>query len=405
MGGFPISRFFRLNVGGVHCDEHGLFVGGAPLLDRSSRPGGREGWTPRPATALNRDLAACYGLPVDASAKQGGLAVVVRALERNDLALAQIAALLLQFPDPPSLTKDSSAQGVAALARRLIEAGLLKADWDAAEHPRTGESPNPGWFAPRDDGGVQVAENDAEPPPTMTDAPSKPTWAGPAQSEGAPPAPRGEPASPASPPVPKKEPEKPNSTGREVMRALRAFLKEEALPTIEAGEIFRSWASEKVREAIANAVANLRIEVACARASLLVPQILLDEALASADPPKSLDELQTRSRQKGLGYDDHHMVQANPANVAKDCNNLVRFGLDAINDPSNIVRIPRVKHRLITDYYNQTDPDDTKHRRRRQVESEKDFNTQREDGLAVLRMFGVLECNRAYPVDADTHQG
>ena len=35
MGGFPISRFFRLNVDGVRCDERGLFVGGAPMLERS----------------------------------------------------------------------------------------------------------------------------------------------------------------------------------------------------------------------------------------------------------------------------------------------------------------------------------------------------------------------------------
>ena len=316
---------------------------------------------------------------------------MARALERNDLALAQIAALLLQFPDPPSLTKDSSAQGAAAIARQLMECGLLKTDWDSASHPRTGEPPNPGWFAPKDDGGVQVAENDAEPPPTMTDAPSKPFGVKPAQSVGAPPAPRREPASPASPSESEKEPDRPDSTGRGIMRALRAFLKEEALPTIEAGEVFRYWASEKVREAIANAVANLRIEVAYARASLLIPHILLEEALASADPPKSLEELQARSGQKSLGYDDHHMVQANPANVAKDCNTFVRFGWDAINDPSNIVRIPRVKHRLITDYYNITDPKDPQGRRRRQVESEKDFDTQREDGLAILKMFGVLE--------------
>ena len=117
------------------------------------------------------------------------MAVVARALERNDLALAQIAALLLQFPDPPSLTKDYSAQGAAALAWQLIESGLLKADWDSAKHPRAGEPPNPGWFAPKDDGGVQVAENDAEPPPTMTDAPSRPIGVEPAESEGAPPAP------------------------------------------------------------------------------------------------------------------------------------------------------------------------------------------------------------------------
>ena len=44
MSGFPISRFFRLNVDGVGCDERGLFVGGAPMLERSTRLGGREGW-------------------------------------------------------------------------------------------------------------------------------------------------------------------------------------------------------------------------------------------------------------------------------------------------------------------------------------------------------------------------
>jgi hypothetical protein len=102
MGGFPISRFFRLNVDGVRCDKHGLFVGGARMLERSARPSGLEGWTPRAAAALNRDLEACYGFPVDASAKQGGLTIVAEALECGALALAQIAALLLQFPDPPS---------------------------------------------------------------------------------------------------------------------------------------------------------------------------------------------------------------------------------------------------------------------------------------------------------------
>jgi hypothetical protein len=58
MGGFPISRFFRLNVDGVRCDEPGLFVGGAPMLERSTRLRGREGWAPRPAAELNRDLEA-----------------------------------------------------------------------------------------------------------------------------------------------------------------------------------------------------------------------------------------------------------------------------------------------------------------------------------------------------------
>jgi len=262
MGRSPISRFFRLNVDGVRCDERGLFVGGAPTLERSARPGGREGWTPRAAAALNRDLEACYGFPVDASAKQCGLTVVVEALERGDLALAQIAALLLQFPDPPSLTKDCSAQGAEALAWQLIESGLLKADWDSAKHPRVGEPPNPGWFAPKDVGGVQVAENDAEPPPTMTDAPSKPIGVKPAQSEGAPPAPREEPAPPTGPrepePNPEAEREQPlaEESPGDVMKTLRALLKVGIFPLVEAG-LAVDWLDSKFQGLIDEAVAKL----------------------------------------------------------------------------------------------------------------------------------------------------
>ncbi len=68
-----------------------------------------------------------------------------------------------------------------------------------------------------------------------------------------------------------------------------------------------------------------------------------------------------------------------------------RFGWNVINAPSNRVWIPRVKHRLITDWYNSTDPDDTRGRRRREVVSEMDYDAQYQDALATLRMFGVLQ--------------
>ncbi|MGA2494844.1 MAG: hypothetical protein ABSF67_18200 [Roseiarcus sp.] len=309
MGGFPISRFFRLNVDGVRCDERGLFVGGAPMLERSARPGGREGWTPLPVADLNRDLEACYGFPVDALAKQGGLAVVALALERNDLALAQIAALLLRFPDPPSLTKDSSAQGAAALARQLVDCGLLKADWDAARHPRAGEPPNPGWFAPKDDDGVQAAENDAEPPPTMTDAPSKPIGFKPAESEGAPPAPSQAPPSPASPPElepsAEAEPERPpeQKSPGDVMRNLRALLKAEMFPLVEAG-LAVNWLDSKIQDLIDTAEADLnRILLFSPQNMALMALRARADALASKDPPKTLVELQTPPTENVSGYD------------------------------------------------------------------------------------------------------
>ena len=327
------------------------------------------------------------------------MAVVARALERNDLALAQIAALLLQFPDPPSLTKDSSAQGAAALAWRLIESGLLKADWDAAKHPRAGEPPNPGWFAPKDDGGAQIAENDAEPPPTMTDAPSKPIWVEPAQSEGAPPAPSREPPSPASPAEPDptaeanpKQPPADKSPG-DVMRRLRALLKAEIFPLVEAG-LAVNWLDSKIQGLIDTAVAELNcILILSPQNIALMATRARADAQASKDPPETLTELQTPPTENLSGYDQHHLVQQNPGNVAKSPGNVRfdKFGRNALDAPSNLVWIPRSKHQLITDYYNSIDPNDPLRRLRRQVVADMDFEAQREEALATLRRFGVLQ--------------
>src|ERR1019366_386936 len=149
MTAFPISRFFRLSDEGVRCDENGLFVAGAPMLSSSPTANGGRIWAARPAEEQNRDLEACYGFPIDVAAKRDGLTKGAHALDRGDLALAQICALLLRFPDPPSLTKDFERLGAAELARELHESGLLKADWDPAKHPRVGEPPIAGWFAPK----------------------------------------------------------------------------------------------------------------------------------------------------------------------------------------------------------------------------------------------------------------
>ena len=86
MGRFPISRFFRLCGDGVRCDERRLFIGSAPMLEHSARPGGSEGASS--GGGVDPLSRSTLQPPVDASAKQGGLAVVARAVERNDLALA-----------------------------------------------------------------------------------------------------------------------------------------------------------------------------------------------------------------------------------------------------------------------------------------------------------------------------
>jgi hypothetical protein len=135
----------------VSCNGQGVFVGHAPLLEQIDGF-----WRPRPTAELNQDLTNCYRLPVDITAKANALALIAHALNRGDLAMAAIAAVQMQIPNPPLLTKGSEPfDETMRRAAELRRAGLLK-DWDPAKHPRTGTPPNRAWFAP-----VSHSENES----------------------------------------------------------------------------------------------------------------------------------------------------------------------------------------------------------------------------------------------------
>jgi len=148
MFGGLAAREFQLTREGVACSEAGLAIGGVALLARSAaRP--QASWSVRPLADLDAELTVRYGLAVDVSGKAEGMAVVARALNKGDIALAQIAALLLRFPDPPEFAKQAlEGSALVSLASELISSGLLKGDWNSDAHPRTGAPPNRGWFAP-----------------------------------------------------------------------------------------------------------------------------------------------------------------------------------------------------------------------------------------------------------------
>jgi Restriction endonuclease fold toxin 5 len=107
-------------------------------------------WGRRDERDLSRDLSKRYGFPLDIERKRKGIDAVAAALANGKFARAQIAALLLQLPDPPK-SSGIHPDGLQKrrLAADLAASRLLKADadWDD-KHPRTGAPPNPGWFAP-----------------------------------------------------------------------------------------------------------------------------------------------------------------------------------------------------------------------------------------------------------------
>ena len=124
---------------GLACTEDGLFLGRTPLAER------RGGFhAVRPKGDLQRLLNHAYGAEIAVERLLPGLATVASALSRDNLCLAQIAAVQLRLPDLPD-----------AVTRARVEAEdlLIKrgqgTSWNDAEHPRTGTPPNPGWFAPK----------------------------------------------------------------------------------------------------------------------------------------------------------------------------------------------------------------------------------------------------------------
>jgi len=96
MNDFSSVRFFRLSAEGVECDEQGRRVGDVALLARDEKGA----WATRNAGDLDFDLSRVYGVPVDVRTKMVGLSTVASALRSQDIAKAQIAALLLRLPDP-----------------------------------------------------------------------------------------------------------------------------------------------------------------------------------------------------------------------------------------------------------------------------------------------------------------
>lgn len=115
----------------------------------------------------------------------------------------------------------------------------------------------------------------------------------------------------------------------------------------------------------------------------------IQQTRAYFDPPMTLEEVQTPPTQNVLGYEGHHNVEQNDDNVAK--NAFEKFGRPAIDDPSHITYIPRLKHELITADYNCIVDNDPRKRTFREIVDELDFDQQRTVGLDMLRKYGILK--------------
>lgn len=137
-------------------------LGRTPLIER------RDGrFVVRDQSEIECLLSRAYRGALPLQRLMAGLANVAKALNGNDLCLANIAAVHLRIPDLPS----HAARDDIEAADRLIKSG----DWNPALHPRAGTPPNPGWFAltggsDQELSPVRTAENQS--PNQASDAPT-----------------------------------------------------------------------------------------------------------------------------------------------------------------------------------------------------------------------------------------
>lgn len=166
-------QFWRLSEGndgnlGPACTADGLVLGRTPLIERRG-----ECFAVRERRDIERLFSRGYG---DASAVErimSGLGTVAAALNADDQCLACIAAVHLRIPDLPDVFARDRMEAEDALIK-YARGEEPDPEWDPAKHPRTGTSPNPGWFAltdgeSSDSSPVRTAQN--EDPNRRTDAP------------------------------------------------------------------------------------------------------------------------------------------------------------------------------------------------------------------------------------------
>ena len=104
---------------------------------------------------------------------------------------------------------------------------------------------------------------------------------------------------------------------------------------------------------------------------------------ASLDPPKSLEELQRAVASPKAGYEIHHIVEQTPAEQDG-------YRRSLIDGPDNLVRIPTLKHREITAWY-QTTNDDFGNLSPREYLRGKTWEERTQVGLKALIDVGVLK--------------
>lgn len=226
---------------------------------------------------------------------------------------------------------------VYPLALRLEKIFNPGIGWDPAKHPR--------WPPGESDGGEFAPAGEGDGSPIIPVAGPKPPWHHPEEPPGEPP----------------KVPDK--------------------LPISQAGKYLAIrtvtyWlmsAAEKITPPVVQGV------LAAAQAA----EWLWPYVSSTFDAPKTLEQLQQAANNPQVGYNVHHVVEQTPAKNDG-------FPASQIEDPSNKVLVPEVKHWQITAWFSTPNPQYGGLSPREYLKG-KDWDTRVAVGLEGLREAGVLK--------------
>ena len=169
---------------------------------------------------------------------------------------------------------------------------------------------------------------------------------------------------------------------RHVNQAAREFVKElaQAFKASELNPLLRGVVLDVLIELLLKALTPVELNEGEDR--------LTAQLKAAFDAPKTLDALQQDPTENALGYEQHHIVEQNPSNLAKGA--FRKFGQELLDDPSNLACVSRFPHEDISALYS-SKPFGPGTPTLREILSAFDYDQQRELGLLIMRLCGVLQ--------------
>lgn len=341
---------------GWTCDTEGLLLAGnCRLVTAAITADGQKFYRVRRFDELNAILSMGYGGAIDAARTYPKLERIAEQMSQGNWTHATLGALYLRLPDLPDQTA----------ARRVLAADwLLKAFWDPQLHPRW-----PAHAAEGRGGEFSAAGDDDDllvPIGAMDDRYMR------------------------------------DRLGRSIIVQIDPFLKPGQPPAVMGA--FPPSISAGVAAQVAAAMESQGIRAA---ARLLVEQVphLLDElptlwpylrvyikgpysiSELRASPDfasfSSADSFKDKFGSAGEGWEWEHLV-------GQTDDNINRFGEEQIHNTDNVIRLPKLWHEKISNYYS-SKPKEYGGLTVREVVGKLSYDEQRAFKLDLLKKWGVIQ--------------